>query len=144
MASRWSAQGSAGSFQEGCEAWRVEGLQTCTQALWRSAGLEICTQAARAATLDQQARIRHRIIAAARRCPSPTDLHIRASRVRSAAQDCRRSASWATGSARGAGQKTRAAGTRMIAHLVLFRPKPELSTEDRQALVNAFERAVRD
>jgi len=32
----------------------------------------------------------------------------------------------------------------MIAHLVLFRPKPELSTEDRQALVNAFERAVRD
>jgi hypothetical protein len=32
----------------------------------------------------------------------------------------------------------------MIAHLVLFRPKPELSTEDRRALVTAFERAVRD
>ena len=32
----------------------------------------------------------------------------------------------------------------MIAHLVLFRPKPELSTEDRRALVSAFERAVRD
>ena len=32
----------------------------------------------------------------------------------------------------------------MIAHVVLFRPKPDLSTEDRRALVNAFERAVRD
>ena len=32
----------------------------------------------------------------------------------------------------------------MIAHLVLFRPKPDLSKEDRRALVNAFERAVRD
>ena len=32
----------------------------------------------------------------------------------------------------------------MIAHVVLFRPKPELSTDDRRSLVNAFERAVRD
>ena len=32
----------------------------------------------------------------------------------------------------------------MIAHVVLFRPKPELSTDDRRLLVHAFERAVRD
>ena len=31
----------------------------------------------------------------------------------------------------------------MIAHVVLFRPKPELSTDDRRSLVDAFERAVR-
>jgi hypothetical protein len=32
----------------------------------------------------------------------------------------------------------------MIAHVVLFCPKPELSPDDRRSLVNAFERAVRD
>ena len=32
----------------------------------------------------------------------------------------------------------------MIAHVVLFRPKPELSNDDRRSLVGAFERAVRD
>ena len=32
----------------------------------------------------------------------------------------------------------------MIAHVVLFRPKPELSSNDRRSLVNAFERAVHD
>ena len=32
----------------------------------------------------------------------------------------------------------------MIAHVVLFRPKPELSTDERRSLVDAFERAVRD
>ena len=31
----------------------------------------------------------------------------------------------------------------MIAHVVLFRPKPELSTDERRSLVDAFERAVR-
>jgi hypothetical protein len=32
----------------------------------------------------------------------------------------------------------------MIAHVVLFRPKPELSSDDRRSLVSAFERAVRE
>ena len=32
----------------------------------------------------------------------------------------------------------------MISHVVLFRPKPDLSNADREGLVAAFERAVRD
>ena len=32
----------------------------------------------------------------------------------------------------------------MISHVVLFRPKPDLSNADREGLVVAFERAVRD
>ena len=32
----------------------------------------------------------------------------------------------------------------MIAHVVLFRPKPDLSTDDRRSLVAAFERAIRE
>ena len=32
----------------------------------------------------------------------------------------------------------------MISHVVLFRPKPDLSTADRDALIAAFERAMRD
>ena len=32
----------------------------------------------------------------------------------------------------------------MIAHVVLFRPKPELSSDERRSLVDAFKRAVRD
>jgi len=32
----------------------------------------------------------------------------------------------------------------MIAHVVLFRPKPELSSDERRSLVNAFKRAVHD
>ena len=32
----------------------------------------------------------------------------------------------------------------MIAHLVLFKPKPDLSTDDRRALILAFGRAVRE
>ena len=32
----------------------------------------------------------------------------------------------------------------MIAHVVLFCPKPDLSVDDRRSLVAAFERAVRD
>ena len=31
----------------------------------------------------------------------------------------------------------------MIAHVVLFRPKPDLPASDRQALVRAFEHAIR-
>ena len=32
----------------------------------------------------------------------------------------------------------------MIAHVVLFRPKPDLSADDRRSLVTAFERAIRE
>lgn len=32
----------------------------------------------------------------------------------------------------------------MISHVVLFRPKPDLSNADREGLVSAFERAVRE
>ena len=32
----------------------------------------------------------------------------------------------------------------MISHVVLFRPKPDLSGEQREGLVSAFERAIRD
>jgi len=32
----------------------------------------------------------------------------------------------------------------MISHVVLFRPKPDLTIEDRDALIAAFERAVRE
>ena len=32
----------------------------------------------------------------------------------------------------------------MIAHVVLLRPKPDLSVDDRRSLVAAFERAVRE
>jgi hypothetical protein len=36
-----------------------------------------------------------------------------------------------------------AGGTKVIAHVVLFRPKADLPLEDRRALVAAFERAIR-
>ena len=32
----------------------------------------------------------------------------------------------------------------MIAHVVLFRPKPDLSADDRRTLVTAFEYAIRE
>ena len=32
----------------------------------------------------------------------------------------------------------------MIAHVVVFRPKPDLSADDRRSLVAAFERAIRE
>ena len=32
----------------------------------------------------------------------------------------------------------------MIAHVVLFRPKPDLPGDDRRSLVTAFERAIRE
>ena len=32
----------------------------------------------------------------------------------------------------------------MIAHVVLFRPKPDLSVDDRRSLMTAFERAIRE
>lgn len=32
----------------------------------------------------------------------------------------------------------------MVSHLVLMKPRPDLSPDDRQALVDAFERAIRE
>ena len=32
----------------------------------------------------------------------------------------------------------------MVSHLVLMKPRPDLSPDDRQALIDAFDRAIRD
>lgn len=32
----------------------------------------------------------------------------------------------------------------MVSHLVLMKPRPDLSADDRQALIDAFDRAVRE